>query len=99
MIIEKEMKKMSTIAASNTLKMHKRHLKEEMKSNTISSFHLYKRRRLVVAYESLIYGIEKLNWIVDMEFAEGDYFKRERYLDRMSRIENLKDHISWLKAR
>ena len=52
-----------------------------------------------MGYETLIKCIDRLSWVIDTEFAEGDAFKKERYDDWSDRIAKAKDHIAWVKAR
>jgi len=104
----KEMKKMSNRAAKTALKMHQNKYGVEFSKNvqriqTHPGHLLVRRRRLILAYESLVRNIDKLNWVVDMDFAEdidnGNLeFKKDRYSDFYNRIENLKEHISELNC-
>jgi len=55
-------------------------------------------RRIVLGYETLIKCIDRLNWVIDTEFVEGDVFKKERYDDWKDRISKVEDHIAWCKA-
>ncbi len=55
-------------------------------------------RRIVEGYETLIKSIDRLSWVVDTEFAEGDDFKKERYDDWKDRISKAEDYIAWAKA-
>lgn len=56
-------------------------------------------RRIIEGYETLIKSIDRLSWVVDTEFAEGDSFKKERYDDWKDRISKAEDYIAWAKAR
>lgn len=56
-------------------------------------------RRIVLGYETLIKCIDRLNWVIDTEFVEGDDFKKERYDDWKDRISKAEDYIAWVKAR
>jgi len=55
-------------------------------------------RRIIEGYETLIKSIDRLNWVIDTEFAEGDVFKKERYDDWKDRISKAEDYIAWAKA-
>ena len=97
----KKMKKMSKRAAKTALKMHQNKYGVEFSAAAGSPCLLIRRRRLILAYESLVRNIDKLNWVVDMDFAEdidnGNLdFKKDRYSDFYNRIKNLKEHISGL---
>ena len=104
----KKMKKMSNRAAKTALKIHQNKYGVEfsktvqrIETHPVQKGLLIRRRRLIRAYESLVRNIDKLNWVVDMDFAEdidnGNLdFKKDRYSDFYDRIKNLKEHISVL---
>jgi hypothetical protein len=107
MKLTKEMKKMSNRAAKAALKMHQNKYGVEFSTKirqgiqTHPGHLLVRRRRLILAYEALVRNIDKLNWVVDMDFAEdidnGNLeFKKDRYSDFYKLIKNLKEHISGL---
>jgi len=56
-------------------------------------------RRIILGYEVLVKSIDRLNWVVDTDFADGDDFKRDRYNDWKGRITAAKNHIDWVKGR
>ncbi len=72
-------------------------------SHTPVVYDSYEKRirllRIVLGYETLIKCIDRLNWVIDTEFADGDDFKKERYDDWNGRISKAEDHIAWVKAR
>jgi len=55
-------------------------------------------RRIILGYETLIKCIDRLNWVIDTDFADGDDFKRDRYNDWKGRISKAEDYIAWCKG-
>tara|TARA_R100001463_G_scaffold52639_2_gene103494 strand:- start:389 stop:667 length:279 start_codon:yes stop_codon:yes gene_type:complete len=91
------MKKLSRKSAKTELKKWKK--KYEATSPLYGDFHKRIRlRRIVDGYETLIKSIDRLRWVVDTEFAEGDVFKKERYDDWKDRISKAEDYIAWCKG-
>tara|TARA_R110000737_G_scaffold61835_3_gene89241 strand:- start:669 stop:947 length:279 start_codon:yes stop_codon:yes gene_type:complete len=92
------MRKLSNKSYKSTLKRYKKRYDDI--SPLYGDFDKRIRlRRIVLGYETLIKCIDRLSWVIDTEFAEGDAFKKERYDDWSDRIAKAKDHIAWVKGR
>tara|TARA_B110000285_G_C15060198_1_gene581937 strand:+ start:553 stop:840 length:288 start_codon:yes stop_codon:yes gene_type:complete len=95
------MRKLSNKSYKSTLKRYKKRYDDMSLSPVL--YDSYEKRirllRVVLGYETLIKCIDRLNWVIDTEFADGDAFKKERYDDWNDRIAKAKDHIAWVKAR
>jgi len=92
------MRKISSKSPKAALKKYEKRYEAEL--HAFGDFEKRIRlRRIVEGYETLIKSIDRLSWVIDTEFAEGDVFKKERYDDWKDRISKAEDYVSWAKAR
>jgi len=92
------MRKISSKSAKAALKKYEKRYEAELHASGDFEKRI-RLRRIVEGYETLIKSIDRLSWVVDTEFAEGDVFKKERYDDWKDRISKAEDYVSWAKAR